>query len=231
METNLTFKKGINDGFPILLGYFSTAVAFGLICRNININLLSTSLLSMTSFAGSGQFLTINLFSTGALLPELFISVLLINFRYVFMGLSINNKLSPKINFFQRCLIAFGTTDEIFSVATLKKQTLNFKYLFSLQFTSYTGWVTGTITGYLIGTILPCSLQLAMGVTLYAMFASLWANEFRAKGFPILIIGGISAVINSILVIVFKMAPGWSFIIAMLSATIIGSHLIKENEE
>lgn len=230
MKTELTIQNGINDGFPILLGYFSTAVAFGLICRNININFLSSSLLSVTSFAGSGQFLTINLFATGALLPELFISVMLINFRYVFMGLGINEQLDSKVNFLQRCLIAFGTTDEVFSVATLKKRKLNFKYMAALEFTSYTGWVSGTITGYLIGTFLPAKLQLAMGVTLYAMFASLLAGEWRKSGSPVLIIGGISAIINSILIVVFKFTPGWSFIIAMLSATFIGSYFIKEEE-
>lgn len=224
---DLTIENGISDGFPIFLGYFSTAVAFGLICRNININMLSSVLMSATSFAGSGQFLTINLYSSGTFLVELFISVMLINFRYVFMGMTINNNLDEKITFIQRCLIAFGTTDEVFSVSTLRKKTLNFKYMFSLQLTSYSGWVLGTLVGYLIGTILSGNLQAAMGVTLYAMFASLWSSETRKNGFPILAIGGISAIINSILVCIFHLSAGWSFTIAMLSASWIGSYLVK----
>jgi len=227
ISEDLTIKNGISDGFPIFLGYFSTAVAFGLICRNINIDMLSSVLMSATSFAGSGQFLTINLYSTGTFLVELFISVMLINFRYLFMGMSINNNLDNDITFGQRCLIAFGTTDEVFSVSTLRKRTLNFKYMFSLQLTSYTGWVTGTLLGYLIGTLLSGSLQAAMGVTLYAMFASLWSTETRKNGFSILAIGGISAIINSILVCIFNLSAGWSFTIAMLSASWIGSYFVK----
>lgn len=224
---DLTVKNGISDGFPIFLGYFSTAVAFGLICRNLNINAISSVLLSATSFAGSGQFLTINLYSSGALLAELFISVMLINFRYLFMGMSINKNLVKEITFFQKVLIAFGTTDEVFSVATLRKRPLNFKYMFSLQATAYTGWVSGTLSGYLIGTIISGNLQSAMGVSLYAMFASLWASETRKSGSPILAIGGISAIINSLLYCAFNMSAGWSFTIAMLSASWIGSYIVK----
>lgn len=227
---DLTIQDGISDGFPILLGYFSTAVAFGLICRNININFFSTVLMSATSVAGSGQFLTINLYSTGTFIVELFISVMLINFRYVFMGMSINNKLDKDISFLQRCLVAFITTDEVFSVASLRNQKLNFKYIFSMQLTAYTGWVVGTGIGYVIGTVLPQSLQAAMGVTLYAMFASLWASEVRKDGFPILSIGLLSAAINSFLVCICQLSTGWSFVIAMVSASWIGSYLVKREK-
>lgn len=230
-SNELDIKQGIIDGFPVLLGYFSTAVAFGLLCRAINITLFSSVLISLTSFAGSGQFLTINLYSTGTLLLELFISVLLINFRYVFMGITINNKLPKNITFLQRCLIAFGTTDEIFTIASLKKQSLNFSYLFSMELTAYTGWVSGTLIGYLLGTFLSSSLQAAMGVTLYAMFASLWSNEVRKKGSPIFIIGAISAIINSFLIYIFNFSAGWSFVIAMISASFIGSYIVKKDKK
>ncbi len=226
MDKILTQKEGILDGFPIFLGYFSTAIAFGLICRNINISLLNTTLISLTSFAGSGQFLMINLLSNGALLFELFISILLINLRYVFMGASLNQRLGNDITLAQKIFIAFSTTDEIFSVAILKPQKLNFKYLFALELTSYSGWVLGTIVGYIIGLALPHNLQLAMAITLYAMFASLWGAETRKYGYKIIFIGMISAIVNSILILGLNIAIGWSFVIAMISATIIGSFIL-----
>jgi len=232
MCNNLTKKEGFLDGFPIFLGYFSTAIAFGLVFRYINISLINTTLISMTSFAGSGQFLMVNLLSNGALLFELFISILLINLRYLFMGASLNQRLPSDITFLQKIIIAFSTTDEIFSVAILKPQQLNFKYLFSLELTSYSGWVLGTIAGYIIGIALPCKLQLALSITLYAMFASLLGNETRKGGYKILIVGFISAAINSFLITVVDLAIGWAFVIAMLSATIIGSFFINgENNE
>ena len=231
MHNKLTKKDGFLDGFPIFLGYFSTAIAFGLICRNINMSFLNTALISITSFAGSGQFLMVNLLSNGALIFELFVSVLLINLRYIFMGASLNQRLPENINIVQKMIIAFSTTDEIFSVAILKPQKLNFPYLFSLELTSYSGWVSGTMVGYLIGIALPHKLQLALAITLYAMFASLWGYETRKKGFKIILVGFISAAINSFLILIAHVAIGWSFIIAMLSATIIGSFFMERDDE
>jgi len=226
----LTFNEGFVDGTPILLGYFSTAVAFGLICRNINLTLIESTLISLTSFAGSGQFLTVNLLSAGALIIELFISVMLVNARYIFMGMAINTRLSKDIKGFKRCLIAFGTTDEVFSVSTLKCNELNFPYMFGLQLSSYSGWVVGTAVGYVAGIFLPPDLQLAMGVTLYAMFACLWAGEVANGGFPILCIGIISALINSLLYCIVGLAAGWSFVISMITATIIGACIIPDEK-
>ena len=59
------------------------------------------------------------------------------------------------------------------------------------------------------------------------MFASLLGSETRKGGYKILIVGFISAAINSFLISVINLAIGWSFVIAMLSATIIGSFFIN----
>jgi 4-azaleucine resistance transporter AzlC len=231
MDKILTKRDGFLDGFPIFLGYFSTAIAFGLVCRNVNISFFNSTLISLTNFAGSGQFLMVNLLANGALLFELFVSVLLINLRYLFMGAALNQKLSDDIGVFKKIIVAFSTTDEIFSVAVLKPQKLNFAYLFSLELTSYTGWVTGTMLGYLIGVALPHKLQLALSITLYAMFASLWGHETRKGGYKILFVGFISAALNSLLILKLNMAIGWSFVISMLSATLIGSLFIGSEDE
>ncbi|WP_320127404.1 AzlC family ABC transporter permease [uncultured Sphaerochaeta sp.] len=220
---NLTAKQGIQDGFPIFIGYFPTAMAFGLICRNIGLSLGESALFSLTNFAGSGQFLAINLLSSGALLFEIFISVLLINIRYSFMGAALNLKLDTGITGIKRILIAHGTTDEVFSVAILHNGLLSSNYLLALELTSYTGWVSGTIVGFLIGMILPHELQLAVGVTLYAMFSSLFAQELRQKGILVLAIAGISALLNSLLVCLFHLGTGWAFVIAMLLSAVFGA--------
>lgn len=230
MYEKLTKKDGFLDGFPIFLGYLSTAIAFGLVCRNINISFIYSTLISMTSFAGSGQFLMVNLLANGALIFELFVSILLINLRYLFMGASLNQKLPEDITLLQKIIVAFSTTDEIFSVAILKPQKLNFSYLFSLELTSYCGWILGTMIGYLIGIALPHKLQLALAITLYAMFASLWGHETRNHGYKIVIVGLISALINSFLILIVKLAIGWSFVIAMLLATVIGSFILRSED-
>ncbi len=228
MERPLTFTQGCRDGLPIFIGYFPTAIAFGLVCRDLGLRSWQAILFSVSNFAGSGQFLAASLMGSGALLAELFISVLLINMRYLFMGAELSRKLDANLAAWQRPLIAFGTTDEVFSVAVLNPSPLPGSYLFALEGTSFLGWVSGTATGVLIGTILPLRLQLAVGVTLYALFTVLLTQQVRQKGVMALAIAAFSAAIHTILTGILSLPVGWSFVISMLSAAFIGALIIDE---
>ncbi len=231
MQQELTFKQGCQEGFPIFVGYFPTAMAFGLVCRDLGLRIWEAVLFSLTNFAGSGQFLAANLMGKGAILAEIFISVLLVNLRYSFMGAELSRNLEKGIGGWQRPLLAHGTTDEVFSVAVLHNQPITKHYLAGLELTAYAGWVTGTAAGFLVGMVLPTALQLAVGVTLYAMFSSLLAQEFRQKGSKVLLIAAISAVLNSILIVFFDLGVGWAFVISMLAASFIGAAITEEVQE
>ena len=231
MQPDLTFKQGCQEGFPIFVGYFPTAMAFGLVCRDLGLRIWEAVLFSITNFAGSGQFLAANLMGNGAVPAEIFISVLLVNLRYSFMGAELSRKLAKGIGGWQRVVLAHGTTDEVFSIAVLHSQPITKQYLAGLEGTAYLGWVSGTAVGFLVGMILPGAMQLAVGVTLYAMFSSLLAQEFHQKGGRVLLIAGISAILNSILIIVCKLGVGWAFVISMLAASFIGAAITEEVEE
>jgi predicted branched-subunit amino acid permease len=77
-HAKLTFREGCLEGFPIFVGYFPTAMAFGLVCRDLGMRIWEAVLFSLTNFAGSGQFLAANLIGGGALLAELFVSVFMV---------------------------------------------------------------------------------------------------------------------------------------------------------
>ncbi len=229
-KESLTFARGVREGFPICVGYFPTAMAFGLVCRDVGLKMWEAVLVSVTNFAGSGQFLAINLLSSGALILEIFIGVLLINLRYLFMGAALNQKLEEGIHGPKRLVLAHGTIDEVFSVAVLHNKKLSWPYMVGLEGISYLGWVGGTALGFLIGMVLSAELQMAVGVTLYAMFISLFAQELRQKGAMVLMIAGFSAVMNSILILLLHMGSGWAFVLSMLTASMLGALIIAEEE-
>jgi 4-azaleucine resistance transporter AzlC len=230
-HAKLTFREGCIEGFPIFVGYFPTAMAFGLVCRDLGMRIWEAVLFSLTNFAGSGQFLAANLIGGGALLAELFVSVLLVNLRYSFMGAELNRNLEKGVSGWRKALLAHGTTDEVFSLAVLHRQPISKEYLAGLELTAYIGWVSGTAVGFLVGMILPSALQLAVGVTLYAMFSSLLAQEFHQKGFRVLAIAGFSAALNAYLIVRWSLAIGWSFVISMLSASFLGALVISDSED
>ncbi|HZJ87839.1 MAG TPA: branched-chain amino acid ABC transporter permease, partial [Sphaerochaeta sp.] len=74
------------------------------------------------------------------------------------------------------------------------------------------------------------SLQLAVGVTLYALFTILFTQQFKQSGIPVLLIAAISAALHALLTLFFGMPVGWSFVISMLSATFLGALLFSKVE-
>lgn len=205
-------------------------MAFGLVCRDIGMNLVESTLFSITNFAGSGQFLAANLIAAKATAIAIFLGVLMINLRYMFMGASIASRLEPDVKGVRRLLVAFGTTDEVFSVSTLRPGRLSFSYMAGLEGTAYTGWVAGTAVGFIVGMVLPDALQRAAAVTIYAMFASLLTQEVKSNWQAILV-AGLSAAVNSLLVCAMGIPVGWAFVIAMLSGTLFGAWIMPDTDE
>ena len=130
-------KEGIRDGFPIFLGYFTTALAFGLLTRTSGFTFVEGVLTSMITFAGSGQFMMMNLYNAGSLLLSVVVSVFFINSRYIFMASSLSQRLSDPGSIPGRILCGFGTVDEVFTVASFKGHLLSYSYMAGLICTSY----------------------------------------------------------------------------------------------
>ena len=221
--------SGIHDGFPIFLGYFTTALAFGLLTRNSGFRFVEGVLVSLTNFAGSGQFLMMNLYNAGSLLFEIALSVFFINSRYIFMAASLAPRLKDRKSVLGRIMCGFGTTDEVFAVSSFKGKPLSYSYMAGIIFTSYAGWTSGTALGYAAGTFLPEVVQKAAVITVYAMFASLLGSETR-KHAKALLVAAVSAALNSLLILVIGLSTGPSFLVSLIIATLFGAFIYTDEE-
>ncbi len=222
-------KEGIRDGLPIFIGYFTTALAFGLLTRSSGFRFIEGVLTSMTSYAGSGQFLMMNLYNAGALLLEIALSVFFINSRYIFMAASLSSKLADQKSVLGRIMTGFGTTDEVFAVASFKGRPLSYAYMAGIIFTSYSGWVSGTAVGYIAGAFLPDVIQKAAIITIYAMFASLLGSEASSNA-KALIVALISGGLNTLFIAVMGISTGISFLISLIAATLAGAFIYTDKE-
>lgn len=217
--------RGLSDGIPIFIGYFPAAVAFGLLSRNGGLLFPEALFFSATNFAGASQFLALKLTLSGSAFYEIVIGVLLVNLRYLLMSASLAPRLKARL--LKRSLLAFGNTDEVFAVASTAGEELLPGYLFGLEVIAWCGWVGGTLVGFLFGAVLPGSLQLAVGGSLYALFAALLVPEIKRERRN-LIVALLAAAINGAAVFIFKIPVGWAFVIAMLVAALFGTWYLKE---
>ena len=72
----------------VLIGYLAIGIAFGLMLEVIGYNFIWSFFMSLTIYAGSGQYLGVSLLQLGAALSEVALMTLLLNFRHIVYGLS-----------------------------------------------------------------------------------------------------------------------------------------------
>lgn len=221
------FLKGIKDGIPICLGYFSVSMAFGLASVLKGLPVIATVLMSLSNVTSAGQFAGVGILAAGGTFVELAITTLIINIRYFLMSLSVSQKASPSMSLAARFAVSFGITDEIFAVSVQQKEELTGDYMAGLILTPVIGWTLGTLTGAVATSVMPAILTSAMGVALYGMFIAIVvppARESKPVMFTIFL-----AVLMSFLFTyvpyINKLSGGWSIIIITVIVSAISATL------
>jgi len=219
-------RSGIISGLPIVFGYFPVAMAFGLLAKNTQVSLRDSSLFSLFVFAGASQFMALDLIQAGITAGNIILATFLLNLRHLMMSASLSVRLK-EIKKYWLVFIAFGVTDETFSVTSLGNRNLSVPFLLALHGVSYASWVLGTIAGYLLGAILPVTVQSSLGIGLYALFVALLVPEIK-KSIPVLFLSLFSGIVYAV-ISYFRLVPAsWSLVITIIVASLAGVLLIKE---
>ena len=127
-------------------------------------------------------------------------------------------------------MMAFGVTDEVFSVLSFKKGELSKTYIFILQLAAYSGWVSGSIAGFILGGFLPEVLTKSMGIALYALLLTIILPEIKQSVRSLILIIA-AGVLNTILIKSELLPNGWSIIICILIVATAGSFILTKNEQ
>ena len=168
-----SFKKGLKDGLPICLGYFSVSFAFGIFSVENGLTVFQAVLISLMNLTSAGQLAAVPIIAAGGTLAELALSQLVINSRYSLMSVSLSQKLSPTVTLLKRMAIAYGNTDEIFAVSVSNKEDVGSRYMAGIILLPVLGWTSGTLIGAVAGNILPPMVTAALGVAIYGMFIAI----------------------------------------------------------
>lgn len=227
------YYEGLRSGLPIGIGYLSVSFAFGTMAVISGLSPGTALIISMTSLTSAGQFAGVGLLITRASYLEIILTMLMINARYFLMSLSLSQKLEEGIHSLKKALLAFGITDEVFTVASLKTQPLTYSYMLGLITLPYIGWALGTYLGAVTTTLLPASLQDALGIALYAMFIALILPAAKASK-PILyttLLAVIASCILKYVPILSKISSGFAVIIVTILAAGLAAYLFPIKEE
>lgn len=227
------FFAGLKAGIPIAIGYIPIAIAFGLLTKASGAPNYLGLLMSFLIYAGASQFVGINLLTIGAAFSEIVLTTFILNLRHFLMGAAISQRVDKSTSKKWLALLAFGLTDETFTVAALHEQEKLSKYfLLGLNTMAFAAWNAGTWAGIFLAAGLPESLKASMGIALYVMFIGLLIPSMK-KSRPVLVIAlfamGLHAVFQWLPALT-ALSTGWKIIIATICSATLGAILFREED-
>lgn len=161
-----------------MCGYLFLGSAFGVMIQHAGYNFIWAFLISLTVFAGSGQFLLVSLLSGGASLPMTAAMTLLINSRHMFYGLSFLDRFKKTGR--KYIYMIFSLTDETYSVLCSvkpEKDVEEGKAMFLIALFNHIYWILGSVLGALLGQFLPLDFT-GIDFSMTALFVVLFTEQW-----------------------------------------------------
>lgn len=231
----MDFTKGIKDGIPIALGYFSVSIAFGLMAVEAGCTWVEAMLISLTNLTSAGQFAGVTVLAHMGTYIEMALTQLVINSRYALMGISLSQKVNARFKGLWRVILGFAITDEIFAVAIGQEGEISRRYFAGLAIIPIIGWTSGTIVGAVLGNIMPEIITSALGVALYGMFIAVVVPKARENMhvLAVVIIAVIISVALRYIPVFSGISAGFAIIICAVAASAAGALFfpVKEDEQ
>lgn len=173
-ELNFAFKRTI----PILLGYITLGIAFGILLQQAGFGWPWALLISTIVYAGSMQFVMVTFLGGGISLLSVILMTLSVNSRHMFYGISFIERFKTMGK--ARPYMIFSLTDETYSLfcGTKIPSSVNEKktmVLMSAMNQCY--WIIGSISGNLIGNVIPfdtTGIDFAMTALFVVIFTEQW---------------------------------------------------------
>ncbi|WP_100373550.1 AzlC family ABC transporter permease [Bacillus sp. FJAT-45037] len=218
------FSRGLMAGTSIAIGYLPAALTFGLLAKGTGLSFFEAMAMSMFVFAGAAQYMALNLLAIGTGAFEIIFTTFIVNIRHLLMSASVNERVEEAPPFI-KAIYSFGLTDEVFAVSSTQEGTVRTGFIFGVALMAYTSWVINTGAGYLVGSLLPASLQASMAIALYAMFIALLIPSVK-KERKIFYLAATAAMLNGVFSLV--MPSGWSIVLATLMASIAIEYIPKK---
>ncbi|WP_234124080.1 AzlC family ABC transporter permease [Clostridium hydrogenum] len=197
-------KKAIKAAFPntipVMLGYISVGMAFGLLFEKSGYNLLWAILMSTVVYAGSMQFIAINLLTGGTGFVEIALMTLFVNFRHLFYGLSFIDKFKDMGK--KKTYMIYSLTDETYSLLCSVKApegVNNNLFLFCISFLNQMYWIIGTIIGSAVGSLIKFNTK-GIDFAMTALFVVIFIDQWSSYKTHIPVIIGILSTIISLLI-------------------------------
>ncbi len=175
-----TVKKAFIATLPVMAGYSVLSMGFGILLQSKGYGVGWALAMSCFVYAGSMQYLAVDLLAGGVSLITAALTTLMVNARHLFYGISMIDKY--KNTSWKKPYLIFALTDEVYSLncGDLPDDVDNpslYYFLVSLFNQSY--WVIGSVVGSLLGSVIPFNTQ-GIDFSLTALFVTVFVEQWKS---------------------------------------------------
>ena len=199
-QTKQTVKKAFLATIPVLTGYLVLGMGFGVILKAKGYGVLWALGMSVFIYAGSMQYVAIDLITGGASLLTAALTTLAVNARHLFYGISMVDRYR---NVKKKGFLIFTLTDETYSLVCRDEPAEAgdgqgwFYFLVSLF--DYLYWIVGSVMGSLLGAVIPFSTE-GIDFALTALFVTVFVEQWLSTRDHVPAILGVAASILCLLI-------------------------------
>ncbi|MGA4514207.1 branched chain amino acid efflux pump [Staphylococcus caledonicus] len=182
MTSHVTFKQGIKECIPTLLGYIGIGLSFGIVAASQHFSILEILLLCLLVYAGAAQFIICALVIAGTPTSAIVLTTFIVNSRFFLLSMT----LAPNYrnySVWNRIGLSSILTDETFGVAVtphLKGEKINDRWLHGLNLTAYVFWALASVAGAIFGKYISNPDMLGLDFAITAMFIFLAMAQFES---------------------------------------------------
>lgn len=173
-------RKSVKHSLPVFFGYIPLGFAFGIMLSEAGYNPVWAFFMAIFIFAGTGQFLAVELLAVGADLYQVVILTFLINFRHFFYGLSMIPKY--KGTGIRKLYLMFGLTDETYALLTSTKVPDGMEkadFYFAITLLNHCYWIAGCVLGATVGSLVNINFE-GIDFVMTALFAVLVVEQWKS---------------------------------------------------
>jgi predicted branched-subunit amino acid permease len=211
-----SLKAGIRAGIPFAIAAGVLAVSFGVVAEPV-IGTAATLVMSALVFAGSAQFGSVAVLAGGGGPAAAVIAAVLLNARYVTMGIA----LAPSLRggWFRRALYGEAMIDASWAMANRGGGRFDPDFLVGATLPCYPAWVLGTAVGVFAGDLIGDPADLGLDALFPAFFLALLVGGELRTGRTAVLVAVLGAAVALALL---PFAPAGVPVIAAAGVALLG---------
>lgn len=145
---------------PVLMGYLAIGIVFGWMLSSIGYDAVWAFFMSLTIYAGSGQYLGVELLASMAPLADVAFLTFVLSFRHLVYGLSLLEKFRSMG--VRKLYMMLALTDETYALLAnvrVPDGVDEKQFYFSIALLDHSYWIGGSVIGAIAGSLIKVNTQ------------------------------------------------------------------------